>query len=185
MFCVMSLKKINVTIVCMKNTPWNNRNISLDKKSLGVNELDANINKEEVRSVVKNNEAEARKLLLSMPNVDKRVVSFFEENTLPDGSVDVSGFDFSSQFFKKESESVGGKLSTTRGYDYICSLDSALTSVQKIKKYQETALRVMESLNNSTLSKLEKLLLLDYLKNSLITILNAFVYQEKVEGVNR
>lgn len=184
MFCVMSLKKINVTIVCMKNTPWNNRNISLDKKSLDVNELDVNINKEEVRNVVKNNEAEARKLLLSMPNVDKRVVSFFEENTLPDGSVDVSGFDFSSQFFKKESESVGGKLSTTRGYDYICSLDSALTSVQKIKKYQETALRVMESLNNSTLSKPEKLLLLDYLKNSLITILNAFVYQEKVEVQN-
>ncbi|MEN9881310.1 MAG: Xylella phage Bacata [Candidatus Parcubacteria bacterium] len=115
-----------------------------------------------------------------MPNVDKEVVSFFEENTLADGSVDVSSFNFSSQFFKKEGESAGGKLLTTRGYDYICSLDSALTSVQKIKKYQETVHRVIESFSDSTLSKLEKLLLLDYLKNSLITILNAFVYQEKV-----
>lgn len=175
---------INVTIIGMGNTPWNNKNVSLDKKSLNVNEIDAHINKEEVRDVVKNNEAEARELLLSMPNVDKKVVSFFEENTFADGSVDVSSSNFSSQFFKKEGESVGGKLSTTRGYDYICSLDSALTSVQKIKKYQETVHRVVESLNDSTLSKLEKLLLLDYLKNSLITILNTFVYQEKVGSQN-
>lgn len=79
MFCVMSLKMINVTTIDMENTPWNNRNISLNKKSLDVNELDVNINTEEVHNVVKNNKAEARKLLLSMPNVDKRVVSFFEK----------------------------------------------------------------------------------------------------------
>ncbi len=164
----------------MENTPWNDRGISLDKKSLDVSELDSSINKEEVRSVVTNNEEEARRVLLSMPSIDRSVVSFFEENTLVDGSVEVSSFNFSSQFFKKESESVGGKLLTTRGYDYICSLDAALTSVQKIKKYQDTVHRIIESLEDSTLSKLEKLLLLDYLKNSLITILNTFIYQEKV-----
>ncbi len=167
----------------MENSPWNNTSISLDKNSLGTHELDSHINAEEARGVVKNNEAAVRKLLLSVPSVDKKVVSFFEENTLADGSVDISGINLSSQFFKNEEKALGG-LVATRGYDYVCSLDLALTSAQKIKKYQETTHRVIESLNDDSLDKLEKLLLLDYLKNSLITILNAFVYREKVGPQN-
>jgi predicted NAD-dependent protein-ADP-ribosyltransferase YbiA (DUF1768 family)/hypoxanthine phosphoribosyltransferase len=105
---------------------------------------------------------------------------FFEENTLADGSVNVSDIHFSSHFFKEGGDGVCGNLITTRGYNYICSLDSALTSVQKIKKYKETIYKVVESLSEIDLSKIEKLLLLDYLKNGLITILNSFVYQEKI-----
>lgn len=44
---------INVTIIGMENAPWNNKDISLDKKTLDVSGFDTNINKEEVRGVVK------------------------------------------------------------------------------------------------------------------------------------
>lgn len=168
----------------MENSPWNNKNVSLEKSSLNADELDANIDTQEIRGVVKNNEEQARDLLFSFPSLDKEIVSFFEGSTFTDGSVNVSGIHLSSQFFKKQGESIGGKLITTRGYDYICSLDYALTSVQKIKKYKETIYKVIESLNENNLDKVEKLLLLDYLKNSLVTILNSFVYQEKLSSQN-
>lgn len=164
----------------MESSPWNNIKVSLEKNSLSPSELEANINTQEIRSVVRNNEEQARDLLFLFPGLDKKIVSFFEANTLNDGSVNVSDTHLLSQFFKQEGDSVGGKLITTRGYDYICSLDSALTSVQKIKKYKETIYKVVESLNENNISKIEKLLLLDYLKNGLVTVLNSFVYQEKL-----
>lgn len=165
----------------MENNFWNNKNISLDKSLLSTKEVKDNLNTQEIRSVTKNNEKEARELLLSFPNVDKEVVSFFESNALVDGSVNISNVQLESKFFKKEESYFIDKEKTiTRGYDYVCSLDNSLTSIQKIKKYKETIHEVVESLKENNLNKIEKLLLLDYLKNSLITILNSFVYQEKL-----
>lgn len=169
----------------MENNSWNNKNISLDKSSLNTEEFEANIGTKEIRSVVKNNKKEARELLLSFPNLDTDIVLFFETNTLTDGSVDISNTQLSSSFFKRDGMCFNnGKTTTTRGYNYICSLDNSLTSIQKVKKYQETVHLVIESLNNKNLSKIENLLLLDYLKNGLITILNSFIYQEKLGSQN-
>ena len=48
----------------MENSPWNNINVSLEKDSLSPCELDANIDTQEIRSVVKNNEVEARDICI-------------------------------------------------------------------------------------------------------------------------
>lgn len=169
----------------MENRSWNNSNISLEKKSLTKDTLVDNLNAEKIRNITKANEVKTKGLLFQFPDLDNEVVSFFENNTLTDGSVNVSDVNPSSKFFIKEGAFFNnGKTITTRGYDYICSLDTSLTSVQKIKKYEETVYAVTESLKELNLSKIEKLLLLDYLKNSLITILNSFVYKEKLGSQN-
>jgi hypothetical protein len=61
----------------MENSPWNNINVSLEKDSLSPCELDANIDTQEIRSVVKNNEVEARGLLLSFSGLDKDICIVF------------------------------------------------------------------------------------------------------------
>lgn len=176
---------ISVTIKIMENRSWNSSNISLEKETLKNDELDMNLDTEEIRSVAKSNEDEIKGSLAMFPNLDNGVVSFFENNTSVDGAVNISGINLLSKFFAR-----GGvcfhndKTITTRGYDYICSLDASLTSLQKIKKYEETVYAVIESLKEPDINKLEKILLLDYLKNSLITILNSFVYQEKLGSQN-
>ena len=169
----------------MEGNSWNSVNISLDKKSLKSDELEVHLDSDEIRKITKTNEIAARDLLLSFPNIDKEVISFFESNTQVDGSVVISNVELKSTFFKKDGvcfEKNGS--TTTRGYDYICSLDTSLTSIQKIKKYQETIHEVIKALGNDRLDNIEKLLLLDYLKNSLITILNSFIYQEKLDLQN-
>lgn len=164
---------------------WNNKKISLDKSTLSVEEIKNNLDIGKIRSVVKENEVKAKNLLLLFPDLDKEVVSFFIENTLTDGSVDILNVQLASSFFKENGMCFDtGKSITTRGYNYICSLDDSLTSIQKIKKYQHTVHLAVESLQNSKLDKIEKLLLLDYLKNSLITILNSFIFQEKLDPLS-
>jgi hypothetical protein len=169
----------------MENNLWNNKKVSLDKGSLSEEETEVNLDVKKTRSMVKDNEVQARKFLRSFPDLDEDVVSFFEANTLNDGSIDISNIQLTSPFFKEEGMCFNsGQTVTTRGYNYVCSLDDSLTSIQKIKKYQETVHLVMESLKNTKLDKIEKLLLLDYLKNSLITILNSFIFQEKLDPLS-
>lgn len=169
----------------MEKNSWNNTDISLDKSSLNERELEATMDMKEIRGVVKENETEAKRVLLAFPNLDMKVLSFFEENTRTDGSINITRFKRNSLFLNKEGVCFdNGKIITTRGYDYVSSLDISLTSAQKIRKYQETVSEIVEDFKNDNLDKIEKLILLDYLKNSLVTILNSFVYQEKLGSQN-
>ena len=135
---------------------------------------------------MKINQIKARELLNSFSSRDQELISFFEDNSLNDGSVDISKINLNSDFLKMDGVcSREDGTVTTRGYNYICSLDVSLTSIQKIKKYIETVYLSAEALKNNNLSKLEKIILLDYLKNSLVTIFNSFIYQEKLGLKNK
>ena len=74
----------------MENRSWNNSSISLEKKSLTKDTLVDNLNAEKIRNITKANEVETKGLLFQFPDLDNEVVSFFENNTLTDGSVNVS-----------------------------------------------------------------------------------------------
>jgi hypoxanthine phosphoribosyltransferase len=165
----------------MEKISWNDKKIALDKKILTGEEIDNNLESNEIKNVVKNNEIKARELLFAFPNIDKKVVSFFENNTQKDGSINISNIELKSSFFKKEGMCFKNReITTTRGYNYICGLDQALTSIQKINKHKEIIEFITKELSNTQSNKIEKILLLDYLKNSIITILNSFLYQEKL-----
>lgn len=113
--------------------------------------------------------------------MDRQLINYLLSNTSLDGSVKISKEKFKSKFFEFEKNFLINKNGSNmnRGYNYISAIDSSLTSIQKVNIHYDVIVSATESLKVGNLEKLEIAILLDNIKNSLITIFNSFVYQEK------
>lgn len=67
----------------------------------------------------------------------------------------------------------------SRGYTYLASRDSGLTAAEKLSIYSVDLFDALKAVG-STSSELETFVIADYIKNAIITMLNALVSEEKV-----
>ncbi len=113
--------------------------------------------------------------------VNLEFLEILHEKTRLNGALDIRKLltDSNRTGFFDYSDRLSCSETHTRGYTYIVSLDKGLTATEKLLILKKDIFEALLYLEKSS-SPLEKFAISDYIKNALLTILNALLSQEKI-----
>lgn len=156
--------------------------ISIRKSELSQQESDAVFNLQLYVSLVKRNrQSLGTHLFARETDIDRGFLEYLQEHTRMNGALDIRKIlanpSHSSFLDNPDRLSRSGKYS--RGYTYLVSRDIGLTAAEKLSIYKADLLEALECMKNFT-SRLEIFVISDYVKNAMITMLNALVSEEKI-----
>lgn len=155
--------------------------ISIEKSTLPLQESQILFSKHSYLSLVdKNRRFLEAQIGTNRDNIDHAFLNYLQHNTRVNGALNLGnpGASTLSSFLTNPIR-LSRSRSHSRGYSYLVSRDTGLTAAEKLSILKEDVFEALSCIPTIS-TQIEAFVISDYLKNAMITMLNAMVSEEKI-----
>ncbi len=156
--------------------------IAIKKSDLSPEECDVLFSEQFYSSLSKRNQQSLTEYICGRdPDFDREFMEQLYKNTRVNGALDIRNILRKAHHssFLDNTIRLSRTGTYTRGYSYLVSRDTGLTAAEKLSIYKADLFDALACMINCA-SRIESFILSDYIKNAIITMLNALVSQEKI-----
>lgn len=156
--------------------------ISIKKAELAVDEMDALFDRRLYEKLIRENRESLREILRARETgINNHFLDYLRTHTRVNWALDLREVLSNHRHapFLDNSDRLSRSGTYSRGYTYIVSIDKGLTGTEILAVFKKDLCEAVPCLTNCA-SELEAFVISDYVKNAIITMLNALLSEEKI-----